>query len=51
MFCDKRIAIISKKPYKKESDNGKCNEMFRCVFGEFFGKNPNVKMGKTGGGG
>ncbi|MDR2754133.1 MAG: hypothetical protein LBC20_00365 [Planctomycetaceae bacterium] len=27
---------------------GKFHEMFRCVFGEFLGKNPDVRMGKQG---
>jgi hypothetical protein len=42
---------FKKKLINKEYDNGKLHEMYCCVFGEFFGKNPNVKMGKTGGGG
>jgi hypothetical protein len=35
------------KPFYKESDNGKFNEIFGCVFGEFVGEIPaNVKHGK-----
>ncbi|MDR2757590.1 MAG: hypothetical protein LBC20_18020 [Planctomycetaceae bacterium] len=49
LYDGKRIAIISKKPCKIRSlDNGKCNEMLRCVFGDFFSKNPDVKVGKSG---
>ncbi|MDR0704083.1 MAG: hypothetical protein LBF88_03765 [Planctomycetaceae bacterium] len=35
----------------KEHHNGKFSEMFDRTFGNVFGKKPNVKMGKTGGGG
>ncbi|MDR2755211.1 MAG: hypothetical protein LBC20_05840 [Planctomycetaceae bacterium] len=40
--------FLTQSAYSKESDNGKFHEMLRCVFGDFFSKNPVVKMGKTG---
>jgi hypothetical protein len=47
LYCGKRIADFSRIFYK-ETNDGKCYEMFRCVFGDFFGKNPAVKLGKPG---
>jgi hypothetical protein len=44
--------MISMKPYKiKESNNEKCNNVFGWDFCRNFCENPNVKMGKPGGGG
>jgi hypothetical protein len=43
--------IISMKLVKKEISDGKFNERSRRIFGNFGSKIPNVKMGKTGGGG
>jgi hypothetical protein len=44
------LAVISKTFVKtKEFNNGKFNEIFGCVFGEFVGKIPtNVKLGRLG---
>jgi hypothetical protein len=44
MFC----SDFKETLYNKESDNGKFHEMFCCIFGDFFGKNPDVKLGKSG---